>query len=211
LYLSDRYFRFLPDFENKYRIITYGVEIYLPNTIIIDSFKACREGANLKYYDKESNIYYFDYGDLRKPNDYKQMALFETSFDKFEITDSVIIRVRAYPEELSISENKPIEKIIALKLKSNKKNIPSSYELYQNYPNPFNPLTKIRFDLPEACKVKLSIFDVLGKEIMSLIDKYFEAGSYEVEVDMSSLKSGVYFYKISANKFNKVRKMNLIK
>ena len=89
--------------------------------------------------------------------------------------------------------------------------IPTKFELFQNYPNPFNPTTDIRFDLPKSSYTKLVIYDVLGKEVGTLINKKLDAGSYQVNWDGSGYPSGVYLYNLVTKDFNKVRKMMLIK
>ena len=85
------------------------------------------------------------------------------------------------------------------------------YELQQNYPNPFNPSTKIRFSIASDEFVTLKIFNVLGSEIVTLVNDELNAGSYEVDFNASGLNSGVYFYTISTNKFTETRKMILMK
>ena len=100
--------------------------------------------------------------------------------------------------------------------------IPRSFELHQNYPNPFNPSTKIAFDLPKDAKVKLVIYDILGREIKTLIHNEFRAaGKYITEFNGSNLASGVYFYRLQVDEgrsavadgktFTAVKKMVLIK
>ncbi len=88
---------------------------------------------------------------------------------------------------------------------------PASFRLYQNYPNPFNPTTVIGFDVPSSGFVSLKIYDVLGREVRTLVDKVEEPGSYSVSFDASSLPSGVYFYRLVAGNQTKVRKMLLVK
>lgn len=90
-------------------------------------------------------------------------------------------------------------------------NIPSNFELYQNYPNPFNPVTRIRYDLPKTAFVKLAVYDVLGREIVVLVNEQLKPGIYEYEWDASNISSGVYFYKITASEFISVKKMILLK
>jgi hypothetical protein len=91
------------------------------------------------------------------------------------------------------------------------------FKLSQNYPNPFNPNTRINYQIQLSSKVSLKIFDVLGKEVATLVDENKSAGRFEVEFDASQLTSGVYFYKLEAtlsngsNVFREVRKMVLIK
>ncbi len=112
--------------------------------------------------------------------------------------------------------NSDIKKIFGIgkSTSSNTKNnlIPTSFELHQNYPNPFNPSTKIAFDLPKDAKVKLVIYDILGREIKTLIHNEFRAaGKYITEFNGSNLASGVYFYRLQAGDFVSVKKMVLIK
>ena len=95
--------------------------------------------------------------------------------------------------------------------------IPTKFNLSQNYPNPFNPVTKIDFDLPFDSKVKLIVFDILGREVKKLINGDFnQAGYYTIELNATNLASGIYFYRFAANalngkEFNSVKKMAVIK
>ncbi|MBI5403808.1 MAG: T9SS type A sorting domain-containing protein [Ignavibacteriae bacterium] len=89
--------------------------------------------------------------------------------------------------------------------------VPATFSLSQNYPNPFNPTTKINFALPKSGLVTLKVYDVLGKEVATLVNEVKNAGTYNFEFDASNLTSGVYFYKIEANGFTDVKKMMLVK
>ena len=94
--------------------------------------------------------------------------------------------------------------------------IPKRFNLEQNYPNPFNPTTKIKFDIPSDVKrktlnVKLTIYDVLGREIQTLVNEKLQPGSYEVTFDGSNLSSGIYFYQLKAGNNIETIKMLLIK
>ena len=89
--------------------------------------------------------------------------------------------------------------------------IPDKFELSQNYPNPFNPSTAIRYQLPMTSHISLKVYDVLGNEVLTLIDQEKPAGSYEAEIDASQLSSGVYLYKIQAGSFVETKKMILLK
>ncbi|HKI78370.1 MAG TPA: metallophosphoesterase [Ignavibacteriaceae bacterium] len=86
-----------------------------------------------------------------------------------------------------------------------------AYKLFQNYPNPFNPSTIIQYEISKSDNVTLKIFDVLGKEVKTLVNKYQPAGNYEVQFDASGLKSGVYFYRLTVGEFSKVNKLILMK
>ena len=89
--------------------------------------------------------------------------------------------------------------------------IPQKYELFQNYPNPFNPTTRIRFALPEAGKVKLTLYNVLGEFVEELVNQEFGFGVHEVELNASQYAAGVYFYKIEVGEFRDYEKMILLK
>ena len=89
--------------------------------------------------------------------------------------------------------------------------IPTKFEMKQNYPNPFNPVTKINYEIPKASFVTLKIFDILGREVASLINGNLEAGYYTYDFDASSLSSGVYLYKIKAGTFEKTMRMMVVK
>jgi hypothetical protein len=89
--------------------------------------------------------------------------------------------------------------------------IPNYYSLGQNYPNPFNPNTVIKFTLPESQNVKLVVFDILGREVKTLINEMRSSGIYEVNFDGSSLSSGIYFYRLVTDKYTDTKKMLMIK
>lgn len=89
--------------------------------------------------------------------------------------------------------------------------IADSYSLHQNFPNPFNPITKITFDLPKSDFVSIVVFDLLGREIATLVNDELYAGTYEVNWNATGFTSGVYFYKMETPDFSKTMKMILTK
>lgn len=89
--------------------------------------------------------------------------------------------------------------------------IPGNFRLYQNYPNPFNPETKIKFQLPVSGFVALKVFDALGKEVKTLIARELNAGVYETLFNAENLSSGIYYYKLSTEKYSEVKKMIFVK
>jgi len=106
--------------------------------------------------------------------------------------------------------------------------VPDKYSLSQNYPNPFNPVTNIQFNIPllrgvtaeggqlvtpwrEGVFVKLTIFDLLGREVTTLVNQQMQPGSYNVDWDASNYPSGVYFYKIESGDFSEAKRMVLVK
>ena len=89
--------------------------------------------------------------------------------------------------------------------------IPQAFSLYQNYPNPFNPTTTISYELSANCFVSLKVYDVLGREVKTLVNEVKRVGRYEVKFDASGLASGVYFYRLTAGNFIATNKMILIR
>jgi hypothetical protein len=85
------------------------------------------------------------------------------------------------------------------------------YKLFQNYPNPFNPSTTIKFEIPKDGLVTLKIYNILGKEIETLINEERSSGRYEVDFDASKLASGIYFYQLKTNDYIDTKKMILLK
>ncbi len=89
--------------------------------------------------------------------------------------------------------------------------IPVEFSLSQNYPNPFNPVTTIKFGIPKEVKVTLKVYDILGKEVATIVNQKLEPGYYKYEWNGVPFASGVYFYRLDAESFVKIKKMVLIK
>ena len=89
--------------------------------------------------------------------------------------------------------------------------IASDYSLAQNYPNPFNPSTKISYSIPQSGNVSITIFNELGKEVITLVNGFKNAGSYEINFNASDLSSGIYFYRIQSGNYADTKKMLLVK
>ncbi len=88
---------------------------------------------------------------------------------------------------------------------------PINYSLSQNYPNPFNPTTTIKYQIPELSFVTLKVYDVLGKEVTTLVNEEKPAGEYEVKFNATGLPSGIYFYRLHAGNYVETKKMVLMK
>ena len=106
---------------------------------------------------------------------------------------------------------RPLAEIVGIKQTS--REVPNEFYLHQNYPNPFNPITKIKFSIPNGIVVQtfLSVYDILGREVATLVNEKLSPGTYEIEWDASNFPSGVYFYKLTAGDFTQTKKMLLIK
>ena len=128
------------------------------------------------------------------------------------------------PKEYSFIDEKPSKPILYYRLKmidtdgthtySNVAQVkfqPLAYVLEQNYPNPFNPITLISYSIPLDGHTTLKIYDILGSEILILVDEIQETGNYSVYFDASGLRSGIYFYRFQSGKFIDVKKMTLLK
>ena len=89
--------------------------------------------------------------------------------------------------------------------------IPSEYSLSQNYPNPFNPSTTIKYEIPRSGLVNINVFDVLGREVATLVNEKQNPGTYEVKWDATNYPSGVYFYKLISGYSSETKKLVLVK
>ena len=92
-------------------------------------------------------------------------------------------------------------------------NLPKIYSLEQNYPNPFNPVTEIKYGLPTDGVVSITLYNIVGQQVATILNEYKSAGYHSVTFNASGLESGVYFYRLSANegKFIESKKMLLLK
>jgi hypothetical protein len=89
--------------------------------------------------------------------------------------------------------------------------IATGFALNQNYPNPFNPATKIDYTVARAGHVRLSVYNVLGEEVATLLNEDLQPGTYQAVFDASRMASGVYYYKMTAGSFTETKKMMLVK
>ena len=89
--------------------------------------------------------------------------------------------------------------------------VPNEFSLHANYPNPFNPKTIIKFDIARSSLVTLKIYNLLGEEVKTLVDRNLNAGTYTTDFDARSLSSGVYFYRLETEGFTNTKRMMLVK
>jgi len=120
----------------------------------------------------------------------------------------VVIDSVANGEQVALSEIEVMGKVreVTTNIKEDKQ-VPEVFMLEQNYPNPFNPQTQIRYHLPSAGPTKLAIFNLMGQEVLAPVNGWQEAGVYTIQVDATSLPSGIYFYRLTSNDLHQVRKM----
>ena len=105
----------------------------------------------------------------------------------------------------------PEQHITITVIKNTDKTVPEQFTLLQNYPNPFNPSTTIKYQLAENSNVELSVYNVLGEKVAVLVNEKQQPGSYSIRFDASNFSSGIYFYRIKAGNFTRIRKMIFIR
>ncbi len=104
-----------------------------------------------------------------------------------------------------------LKQIVAPTSVGEETNAPKEFRLYQNYPNPFNPSTEIRYRMSEVSHVTLNVFDILGRQVASVVNEVKAPGEYMVQFDASNLSSGVYYYRLQAGSFVDTKKMLLLR
>jgi parallel beta-helix repeat protein len=110
------------------------------------------------------------------------------------------------------NNSRPLNRVIVSKKTSSiTGHLPVNFRLHQNYPNPFNPISTIKFDIPKESKVIIKIYDLIGREVMTLVNELKQPGFYETAFDGRNLASGLYIYRIEAGQFVDVKKMVLVK
>lgn len=149
--------------------------------------------------------------DIIVPEAWNEITLIQNNkssvYNSFFNGINFVVRVPVIPDEGIIE----IHKGYITNAENIADQLPGEFILYQNYPNPFNPSTKIKYELKNHSHVVLSVSDVLGREIVKLVDSELEAGLYEITFDGSKFASGIYFYKIRVNNYQEVKKFILSK
>ena len=134
----------------------------------------------------------------------------------FNPGETILIRFRLFADGYVtgwgwVIDNLEIQQLLSAVDGKEKILTPKSFNLSQNYPNPFNPATTILFSIPKTSHVTLKIYDVMGREVKTLIKQKFEQGNYEVFWNAENLASGTYFYRLKTDDFEQTKKMTLIK
>jgi photosystem II stability/assembly factor-like uncharacterized protein len=129
------------------------------------------------------------------------------TFNHISLVRDIPTRIWAVRSNGGISRYTSMSVII----EGNSGETPDNYALYQNYPNPFNPSTKFKIQIAKLSDVKVTIFDILGREAATLVNEPLKPGSYEVEWDGSNFSSGIYFYRLEAGTFSETKKMVILK
>ncbi len=120
-----------------------------------------------------------------------------------------ITKLRALSDHVQSIYDQNFQSVLAVQNISTE--IPVGFSLEQNYPNPFNPVTNLEFGISELGFVSLKVYDMLGKEVMTIVNEKLNPGKYKVDFDGSGLPSGVYFYRLTAGEFTETKSMMLVK
>jgi N-acetylneuraminic acid mutarotase len=178
--------------EANGKLFAIGGERFTPNGNLV---------AQIEYYDKTTNKWNY-YGNM---NSTRHGLGFGINGDTVYTISGGVNPGFSYS---SINEAFVLESSIGIQPISNNA---EKFTLYQNYPNPFNPVTKIKFEVPQAGFVSVSIFDITGKEVSKPVHSNLERGQFEVTWNAEKFSSGIYFCKIVSGSYSDIKKMVLIK
>jgi len=202
------------------------------NLLIADNYRVDFEYVTVNTFDtKEIVIANNSNEEIQLTSYYSRSSIFSV-VDNFPITlqphQNKLLQIQFSPDSIGVfsddihlrmqKENEMIAQVISVLGSSdpldsldNENDFPSKFSLIQNYPNPFNSRTIISWQLPVSSQVTIKLFDILGNEIVTLVNEEKPAGEYKVEFDGSGLPSGIYFYQLRAGTHVETKKMVLIK
>jgi hypothetical protein len=199
----------------SFSVFTGGEQSALPVELSSFSASVTKTGVLLNWKtDTEVNNYGFEILRQAQDDEWEALGFVEghgnsNSPKEYNFKDSEINSAGIYSYKLKQIDNDgsyEFSKTIEVNF-----NVPSNFELSQNYPNPFNPSTTISFNLPESGKVTLKIYNIIGKEIKTLVEGYREAGIHTFNFNAEGYPSGMYFYSLSTNGFTETKKMLFMK
>jgi len=160
--------------------------------------------ANFKNTEKNVSI---NIGDLPLGTKYLTNLVDGTVIDIQPLSGAVALDFNAFEAKVFYLGEEPV----SVDSEENQDLIIDEYQLSQNYPNPFNPSTQITYQIPEAGLVTIKVFDILGREVTTLVNREMAVGKYDVYFNASNLSSGIYFYTMKTGKFINTKKLVLLK
>ncbi len=210
---GENKFDFNIDLKRK-DLTAVSAEIHFnPAVFKIDSLKFIPEDGTTNnivfaYQDTVKGVVRIDFSNLsgKVGSEYSIISKIRTELDRDNNEDSLLIVYKGYDKHFNQAVSGA--KVYTLQ------EVPNKFMLYQNYPNPYNPTTTIEFDVASKSKVSLKVYNILGQEVATIINKVMEPGSYKTKFNAFSTKtlaSGVYFYRIVAGKYVSTKKMLLLK
>jgi len=205
-----------------YQII-YGVKSRTIDLKPYLGYTTPKESIDVAIVDKKSQER-IEFAYVAQSNNFADFYLVEKILEKKRLTWYINVHhnnpIQGLPKKgdtITITTKKGISIYDSLLIKDVALAVPESnplpriYSLYQNYPNPFNPTTTIQYSIPVSAVVTIKVFDILGREVKTLINDYKTPGIYSAELDASMLSSGIYFYKMTSAHFTEVKKMVLVR
>ncbi|MFC2083670.1 LamG-like jellyroll fold domain-containing protein [Bacteroidota bacterium] len=200
-------------FNNGENIYSMYGELSYDNTAL--SVDTIMFGLNMELFQKEIN---YEENKIRiaaanTHQDGKSGLVFKVKFNVLEpvLDDSINVSISKWRWNENDILSDIVESVIIVDVSDNQNLLPSQYSLDQNYPNPFNPYCTIKYSIPKQSFVQLRIFDAIGREIKTFINKEQSPGNYEIEFIGSQLSSGIYFYQLRAGDYVKTMKMIILK
>ena len=190
-------------------IIKYNPNVFDIDSVDIKTEQNTTDNLILSYADSAKGFVVIDFANLsgKIVGEQSLESVINCDFDVLKHADSLTVSYIGYDKQFKPAFNKNVVYTL--------QEVPNKFTLYQNYPNPFNPQTTILYDVPVKSKVTLKVYDILGREIATLVNKVQKPGSYKVTFGVNNLgktlSSGVYFYRIVAGKFVKTKKMIILK
>jgi hypothetical protein len=173
------------------------------------------DGANVTFYKNGVNIETVPYTYGEGYNSriiIGAAANMDGSFRENDAFNGALDDVRFYSRKLTDAEILSIyQGTDVVAVEDWDSTVPSQYKLAQNFPNPFNPNTNIQFQIPRDGHVTISVYNLLGEQVATLVDRNMKSGMHHVTFDAAQFSSGIYFYKIQASDFTQVKKMMLMK
>lgn len=182
--------------DSNWNIHLVGFMLYYPQRIVYSNSNL--DFDSYSYFDVDDKVYDLHYFAGNPLYDNSTNTIYFLFVDIWSFTGIESYTVGKLPLE-------------STGIITEKENVPLEFNLYQNFPNPFNAKTIIQFDLPVDEFVNLSIYDLLGRKIKSVINSELKSGKHKIELDLNEFSSGIYFYTIEAGKFKQTRKMIMLK
>ena len=196
----------LPVELNSFNIFTEGGKILLKwetATEVNDyGFEVQRQGPPLRFPSREGTLEWVKIGFVKGAGNSNKAKQYTYTDNRVQAGKEYFYRLKQIDNDGKYNYSREVSASVM---------IPDNCELFQNYPNPFNPATTIKYNISKESHVELKIYNILGKEIRSLVNEVQKAGSYKIEFDGSKLGSGVYFYRLKAGNFTVTKMMSLIK
>jgi len=198
-----------------YATTSYGISWFPQNSGVTDNLH------DIQFRNQNEGMVVGDNGVVRYTNNGGLTWLADPYFNGITSGDIVSVATVDFNTGLALVRNTSLDGgppasmfVVSSEPLSNNEHentTPYEYSLGQNYPNPFNPLTKINYTVPQFGLIIIKVYDVLGKEVATLVNEEKPAGVYEVEFDASQMNSGIYFYKLATGNFSETKKLVFLK